>query len=377
MFQKKFIPISNSTFRQKEWTQSTSPQPATGLLIDQFSRQLSDLRISVTDRCNFRCTYCMPKEVFTKDYPYLAQTELLTFEEIVRIAKIFIRHGVTKIRLTGGEPLLRKNIEDLVSMLSQLRTVGGHKIDLAMTTNGALLARKARTLKEAGLDRITVSLDALDDTIFKQMNDVDFPVSTVLEGIQSAQEAGFSPLKINMVVKRGSNHHEIIPMARYFKDQPHILRFIEFMDVGNSNEWVQNQVLPSAEIMQILADAGMPLMALKAQNPNDTATRWRHLNAQGEIGFISSVSQAFCHSCSRIRLSTQGKAYTCLFASGGHDLRSLIRDPQYENDDQKLSQTIRQIWESRIDRYSAIRHENQTPIQHPDRKKIEMSYIGG
>lgn len=375
----KIIPILISPHRRKMWEQDQASidLKATGQLTDQLARPLEDLRISVTDRCNFRCTYCMPKEVFTKDYSYLPQTDILTFEEITHIAKVFIRHGVKKIRLTGGEPLLRKNIEDLVAMLSQLRTVNGQKIDLALTTNGALLSKKARALKEAGLDRITVSLDALDDTIFKQMNDVDFPVNTVLDGIHTASTVGFDSLKINMVVKRGVNHEQIVPMAQYFKDQAHELRFIEFMDVGTSNAWKLDQVVPSSEIIQLLNDAGMPLIAMAARSPSETAKRWKHQDSKGEIGFISSVSKAFCHNCSRIRLSTQGKAYTCLFAIGGHDLRSVIRDPQYENDDQKLSQTIRQIWESRIDRYSAIRHENQTRIQHRDRKKIEMSYIGG
>jgi cyclic pyranopterin phosphate synthase len=319
----------------------------------------------------------MPKEIFTKDYPYLAQTELLTFEEIVRIAKVFVSHGVKKIRLTGGEPLLRKNIEDLVAMLGQLRTVDGQKIDLALTTNGALLSKKARALKEAGLDRITVSLDALDDTIFKQMNDFDFPVNTVLDGIQSASEAGFGSLKINMVVKRGVNHEQIAPMARYFKDQAHELRFIEFMDVGTSNAWKLDQVMPSSEIIQLLNDAGMPLVAMDARSHSETAKRWKHQDSKGEIGFISSVSQAFCHTCSRIRLSTQGKIYTCLFATEGHDLRKIIRDHGAVDADQKLEQLIRLIWEDRTDQYSATRLDQSTSKGNADRKKIEMSYIGG
>lgn len=374
---RKTIPIAVESFQKQESSQAFAVAPPSGSLSDQFSRPLHDLRISVTDRCNFRCTYCMPKTVFTKDYPYLAQSELLTFEEIVRIARIFVSHGVKKIRLTGGEPLLRKNIEDLVSMLSQLRTTDGSKVDLAITTNGALLARKARALKDAGLDRITVSLDALDDAIFRKMNDVDFPVSTVLDGIRNASEAGFSSIKINMVVKRGLNHREIIPMARYFKDRAPILRFIEFMDVGTSNNWKPDQVYPSTQIIQDLNDAGMPLTALNAQYKSETSTRWKHQNSLGEIGFISSVSNAFCHSCSRIRLSTQGKIYTCLFASEGHDLRNLIRNSKHTNDDQKLEQLIQQVWERRTDRYSAIRHEQLIDNRDPTRKRIEMSYIGG
>ena len=375
----KIIPILISPFRKKQWEQDLASfgLHATGSLTDQFARPLQDLRISVTDRCNFRCTYCMPKAVFTKDYPYLAQTELLTFEEIVRIAKVFVSHGVKKIRLTGGEPLLRKNIEDLVAMLSQLRTVDDQKIDLALTTNGALLSKKARALKEAGLDRITVSLDALDDRIFKQMNDVDFPVNTVLDGIQSASEAGFESIKINMVVKRGVNHEQIVPMAQYFKDQVHELRFIEFMDVGTSNAWKLDQVVPSSEIIQLLNDTGMPLVAMDARSPNETAKRWKHQDSKGEIGFISSVSQAFCNTCSRIRLSTQGKIYTCLFATEGHDLRRIIRDHGAVDADQKLEQLIRLIWEDRTDRYSATRLEQTTNIGNIDSKKIEMSYIGG
>lgn len=375
----KIIPILISPFRKKQWEQDQASfaVAATGSPTDQFSRPLLDLRISVTDRCNFRCTYCMPKEVFTKDYPYLAQTELLTFEEIVRIAKTFVSHGVKKIRLTGGEPLLRKNIEDLVAMLSQLHTVDDQKIDLALTTNGALLSKKARALKEAGLDRITVSLDALDDTIFKQMNDVDFPVNAVLDGIHTASEVGFESIKINMVVKRGVNHEQIVPMAYYFKDQAHELRFIEFMDVGTSNAWKLDQVVPSSEIIQLLNDAGMPLIAMNARSPSETAKRWKHLDNKGEIGFISSVSQAFCHSCSRIRLSTQGKIYTCLFATEGHDLRRIIRDHGAVDADQKLERRIRLIWEDRTDRYSATRLEQSKNNGNIDSKKIEMSYIGG
>jgi cyclic pyranopterin phosphate synthase len=374
MMSKKIIPIIQTANHSDNWLATTQLQTATGSLFDTRQRPLQDLRISVTDRCNFRCTYCMPKEVFNKDYPYLPHGDLLSFEEILRIAQLFVAHGVRKIRLTGGEPLLRKNIEDLVAMLSALRTVDGEAIDLTLTTNGALLARKAQSLKDAGLSRITVSLDALDDAMFKRMNDVDFPVSDVLEGIQAASAAGFKDIKINMVVKGGTNDQEVIPMARYFKSSGHILRFIEYMDVGASNGWKLDEVIPSAEIIEKLEQAGMRLLPLGSQSASETATRWQHSDGQGEIGFISSVSQAFCHSCSRARLSTQGKLYTCLFASEGHDLRALLRHQQEGHVDQKLSHLIAQVWQTRGDHYSELRHQ-QTDLTQ--RKKIEMSYIGG
>lgn len=374
MMSKKIIPIIQTANHSHNWFAATPLQAPTGNLLDTRQRPLQDLRISVTDRCNFRCTYCMPKEIFNKDYPYLPHSDLLSFEEILRIAQLFVAHGVRKIRLTGGEPLLRKNIEDLVAMLSALRTVDGEAIDLTLTTNGALLARKAQALKEAGLSRITVSLDALDDAMFKRMNDVDFPVSDVLEGIQAASIAGFKNIKINMVVKGGTNNQEIIPMARYFKSSGHILRFIEYMDVGASNGWKLDEVVPSAEIIEQLKRAGMSLLPLESHSASETAARWQHSDGQGEIGFISSVSQAFCHSCSRARLSTQGKLYTCLFASEGHDLRALLRAPQEDQVDQKLSHAIAQVWQSRSDHYSELRHQ-QTDLTQ--RKKIEMSYIGG
>lgn len=351
-------------------------QEPNGELRDTLLRPLQDLRISVTDRCNFRCTYCMPKEVFTKDYAYLPQADLLSFEEILRLAKIFVAHGVSKIRLTGGEPLLRKNLENLVSMLSALKTADGEPVDLTLTTNAALLAKKAKNLKDAGLSRITVSLDALSDRIFKQMNDVDFPVEQVLEGIQAAEAAGFKKIKINMVVKKSVNAQEIIPMARYFKNTPHVLRFIEFMDVGSSNGWRLDEVIPSSDIIQSLAQADMPLIALKANSSSETAARYQHQDETGEIGFISSVSQAFCRDCSRARLSTQGMLYTCLFASQGHDLRLHLRNTDLADADLKIANLIRSIWQQRHDRYSELRsiaNQNSTTT----RQKIEMSYIGG
>src|SRR5437870_4088906 len=335
----------------------------TGLLADTRGRTLRDLRISVTDRCNFRCVYCMPKDVFGRDYPFLRQTDLLTFEEITRLARIFKAHGVQKIRLTGGEPLLRKHLERLVEML---KDVGD--IDLTLTTNGALLGHKARELKIAGLSRVTVSLDALDDGIFRAMNDVDFPVAKVLEGIDAAADAGLAPIKINMVVKRGVNEREILPMARRFKSSGHILRFIEYMDVGHTNGWRMDDVVPSAEVLRIIG-AELPLEPIDPNYTGEVAERWRYADASGEIGVISSVTQAFCRDCTRARLSTEGKLYTCLFATQGSDLRGLLRNG---SSDERISDTIAAIWLQRGDRYSEIRSEQTAALP-----KIEMSYIGG
>ena len=356
-----------------------SRMPATGRVSDTLGRHLRDLRISVTDRCNFRCGYCMPKEVFDKDYAYLPHSALLSFEEIVRIAQQFVNHGVQKIRLTGGEPLLRKNIEVLVEKLAALRTTDGSPLDLTLTTNGALLARKARALKAAGLHRVTVSLDGLDDSVFRAMNDVDFPVADVLDGIHAAQEAGLGPIKVNMVVKRGTNDQEIIPMARHFKGSGIVLRFIEYMDVGATNGWRMDDVMPSAEVIQRL-QAELPLVALEPSSPGETAQRWGYADATGahdqsagEIGVISSVTQAFCSDCNRARLSTEGQLYLCLFASQGYDLRSLIRSQS--NDDQ-LASAIAQIWHTRSDRYSELRSA-LPPDTGSAIRRVEMSYIGG
>ncbi|MBY0572622.1 MAG: GTP 3',8-cyclase MoaA [Undibacterium sp.] len=356
---------------------SSNPPPAPfdaslGEPRDRLNRPLQDLRISITDRCNFRCTYCMPKDVFHKNYAFLPHHELLSFEEILRLAKVFVELGVRKIRLTGGEPLLRKDVEDLVAKLSQLTGPQGEKITLALTTNGALLARKASVLKAAGLDRITVSLDALDDTIFRRMNDVDFPVAEVLRGIQAAQAVGFENIKINMVVQKGVNDQEIIPMARFFKERSAILRFIEYMDVGCSNGWKLDQVIPSSEILQRLQQAKLQLLPLTANNASETAKRWQYADGNGEIGFISSVSQSFCQDCSRARVSTQGKMYTCLFAATGADLRTLLRDPELGKDDHALTDRIAQVWQNRDDRYSELR-----TLQTEPKAKVEMSYIGG
>ncbi len=352
---------------------------ASGLLSDQLGRPLRDLRISVTDRCNFRCSYCMPKEVFNKDYPYLPHHSLLSFEEITRLARLFVAHGVHKIRLTGGEPLLRKNLELLIEQLAALRTVDGQALDLTLTTNGSLLARKARALKAAGLQRVTVSLDGLNDSVFRRMNDVDFPVAEVLEGIEAAREAGLAPIKVNMVVKRGTNEHEILPMARHFKGTGIVLRFIEYMDVGATNGWRMDEVLPSAEVIKLL-QTELPLMPLEHSAVGETAERWgyaddngQHAEHAGEIGVISSVTQAFCHDCNRARLSTEGKLYLCLFASQGHDLRALLRGGASDED---IASAIGHIWQGRSDRYSELR-SSLAPDTGGGARRVEMSYSGG
>ena len=367
----------------------TNPVTPSGLLADTRGRPLRDLRISVTDRCNFRCSYCMPKEVFDNDYSYLPHAALLSFEEITRLARLFLAHGVRKIRLTGGEPLLRRNIEFLVAQLAGLRTADGQQPELTLTTNGSLLARKAVALKDAGLQRVTVSLDALDDAVFKQMNDVDFPVAEVLRGIEAARRAGFGhtdssgtsgsagALKVNMVVKRGTNHQQIVPMARHFRGTGVILRLIEYMDVGATNGWQMHEVMPSADVVQLLQQE-FALVPLQATMPGETAQRWGYANAQGqhnpalgEIGVISSVTQAFCSDCNRARLSTQGHLYLCLFASQGHDLRSLLRSGATDAD---IASAIGNVWHGRSDRYSELRTEATPP---EPRSRVEMSYIGG
>ncbi len=341
---------------------------ATGRVADRLDRRLRDLRISVTDRCNFRCTYCMPKEVFDKNYRFLPHAELLTFEEITRLARLFIEHGVEKVRLTGGEPLLRKDLEKLIEMLAGLKTRAGKPLDLTLTTNGSILARKARSLAAAGLKRITVSLDALDDATFRRMNDVNFPVRDVLAGIDAAHAAGLAPVKINMVVKRGVNDHEILPMACHFRSSGHILRFIEFMDVGSTNGWRMDDVVPSAEVIRRI-DAEFPVEPVDPNYPGEVAERWRYRDGRGEIGVISSVTQAFCRDCTRARLSTEGRLYLCLFAQRGYDLRSLVRGGAT---DAQISTAIGQIWSQRADRYSELRSEATVALP-----KVEMSYIGG
>jgi cyclic pyranopterin phosphate synthase len=369
----KVIPVADYRSMQSAPAIPAMLESPDGLLADTLARPLRDLRISVTDRCNFRCVYCMPKEVFDKDYAFLPHSALLSFEEITRVASLFVAHGVEKIRLTGGEPLLRKNLENLVAMLRALRTPDGRELDLTLTTNGSLLARKAQALKDAGLNRVTVSLDALDDATFRRMNDVDFSVADVLRGIDAAHQAGLGPVKVNMVVKGGMNDQEIIPMARHFKDTPTILRFIEYMDVGASNGWKMDEVIPSAEVVRRIA-AVMPLEPIGANYAGETAARWRYCDGGGEVGMISSVTQAFCHDCSRARLSTEGKLYTCLFATSGHDLRALLREGR---SDAEISTAVAHVWRARADRYSELRTDNTDGLAPASRKKVEMSYIGG
>jgi len=344
------------------------PVAADGSGRDRLGRPLRDLRISVTDRCNFRCTYCMPKEIFDRDYRFLPHAELLSFEEIARMARVFIDLGVEKIRLTGGEPLLRKDIEKLVALLARFSTPDGRALDLTLTTNGSILARKARALADAGLRRLTVSLDALDEDVFRRMNDVDFPVAEVLQGIDAAAAAGLAPIKVNMVVRRGVNEHQVLPMARYIKERGHVLRFIEFMDVGSSNGWRLDDVVPAAEILADI-DREMPLAGLDANYRGEVAERWRYRDGGGEIGVIASVTQAFCRDCTRARLSTEGRLYLCLFADRGYDLRGPLRAGA---SDAELGERVARIWQERADRYSEIRGAAGTP-----RRKIEMSYIGG
>lgn len=369
---EKIIPIADMRALRPALAVPALAGAPTGQLADALGRPLHDLRISVTDRCNFRCVYCMPKEVFDKDYAYLPHGDLLSFEEITRVARLFIAHGVEKIRLTGGEPLLRKHLERLVEMLRSLSTPSGRPLDLTLTTNGSLLARKARALKDAGLDRVTVSLDALDDAVFRRMNDVDFSVADVLHGLDAAHAAGLGPIKVNMVVKRGSNEDQILPMARHFKGSPFILRFIEYMDVGASNGWNMTDVIPSAELARRIG-AELPLAPVAANYSGETAARWRYLDGGGEVGFISSVTQAFCHDCTRMRLSTEGKLYTCLFATQGHDLRALLRGGR---SDAEISGAVAQLWGARADRYSEMRSvDSAAPAGGA--KKVEMSYIGG
>ncbi|MFL6707310.1 MAG: GTP 3',8-cyclase MoaA [Massilia sp.] len=358
--------------RQRAMTVPGTLETPIGRVDDALGRPLHDLRISVTDRCNFRCVYCMPKEVFDKDYAYLPHSALLSFEEITRIASIFIAHGVEKIRLTGGEPLLRKDLERLIGMLAALPTPSGRPLDLTLTTNGSLLARKARALKDAGLNRVTVSLDALDDAVFKRMNDVDFAVADVLRGIDAAHAVGLGPIKINMVVKGGMNDQEILPMARHFKDTPYILRFIEYMDVGASNGWNMQEVIPSAQVVERIS-AEMPLLPIDPNYTGETASRWRYADGSGEVGMISSVTQSFCKDCSRARLSTEGQLYTCLFATRGHDLRGLLRAGR---SDAEIAGAVAHLWRARADRYSDTRTQN-TPGTEGSAKRVEMSYIGG
>ncbi len=334
-------------------------------ITDALNRPLRDLRISVTDRCNFRCTYCMPKEVFGRDYVFVPQAELLTFEEITRLARIFVAHGVEKIRLTGGEPLVRRDIEKVVTMLASVEGLR----DLTMTTNGSLVTRdKARALKDAGLKRLTVSLDSLRDDVFMSMNDVGVPVSVVLDAIEHAAAAGLTPVKIDMVVKRGVNEQSILEMAEHFRGSGHILRFIEYMDVGTTNGWRMEDVVPAKEVIAEI-NAAWPIEPAEANYFGEVAERWRYKDGAGEIGVISSVTQPFCDSCTRLRLSADGRLYTCLFGVFGHDFRKLLREG---SSDEEIGAALRSLWSVRADRYSEVRSEETIHLQ-----KVEMSRIGG
>jgi GTP 3',8-cyclase len=331
-------------------------------LLDTFGRPLETLRVSITDRCNFRCVYCMPKEVFGRDYAFLDRKELLTLEEIERVVRVFAQLGVRTVRITGGEPLVRRNVEHLVELLAAIPD-----LELALTTNGSLLPQKAAALAAAGLDRVTVSLDSMDDHAFKALNDVDFPVSRVLEGIDAAEAAGLR-VKVNAVVKRGANDDGIVALAERFRGTPHTLRFIEYMDVGSSNGWRLDDVVPAAEIVERIG-AAWPLEALPLARPDDTSRRWRYRDGAGQIGVIASVTKPFCGGCSRARLSAEGKLYTCLFAQKGHDLREILRNGA---SDDELALSIRGVWHTRSDRYSDLRTAETAALP-----KVEMSYIGG
>jgi len=339
-----------------------APPFAGGPLADTRGRPMRDLRISVTDRCNFRCVYCMPREVFDAGHEFLPHTAILSFEEIARLARVFVDLGVRKIRLTGGEPLVRKQLHRLVGMLA------GLPAEITLTTNGSLLARQAKALKQAGLHRVTVSLDSLDEATFQAMNDADFPVARVIEGIETAAAEGLAPVKINMVVKRGTNDADIVAMAERWRGTGHIVRFIEYMDVGSSNGWRMDDVVPSAEVVRRISQR-WPLEPVDPNYPGEVAERWRYADGAGEVGVISSVTQAFCSSCNRMRLSTEGSLYTCLFAQSGHDLKALVRGGAT---DDEIRNEIAAVWQARADRYSEIRTAQTSSL-----KKVEMSYIGG
>ncbi len=346
---------------------TTSPTPASPegpvTLVDRLGRPLRDLRISVTDRCNFRCRYCMPREIFGPDFAFLPRTEILSFEEITRLARVFASHGVRKIRLTGGEPTLRAELPKLIEMLAEIPD-----LDIAMTTNGSLLTQLARPLAAAGLKRVTVSLDSLDDEVFRAMNDVNFPVAKVLEGLDAADAAGLGPIKVNAVVKRGVNDHTIVDLARFIKERGYILRYIEYMDVGSSNGWRLDDVVPGAEVVEMISRE-LPLEPAAPNYRGEVAKRWRYADGSGEVGVITSVTQPFCGDCSRARISAEGQLYTCLFAMQGTDFREALRAGAT---DEEIGRLLRSVWEVRDDRYSEQRSENTRGI-----RRVEMSYIGG
>ncbi len=347
---------------------SAASDAAPHAVTDLLGRPLHDLRISVTDRCNFRCTYCMPKEIFGPDFAFLPRDQVLSFEEIERLARAFVALGAEKLRITGGEPLVRRDLPVLIGMLAAIRRRDGEPLDLTLTTNGSALRRLAVPLRDAGLQRVTVSLDSLDDATFAAMNGVDFPVDKVLDGIAAAQEAGLGPIKINMVVRRGMNETSIVPMARWARDTGVILRFIEYMDVGHTNGWRMDDVVPASEVVAAI-DAELPLEALPAQYRGEVATRWRYRDGSGEVGVIASVSQPFCGDCTRARISAEGKLYTCLFSADGHDLRAVVRGPAT---DDELREAIARVWRVRDDRYSDLR-----TAATADLPRVEMFAMGG
>ncbi|MEA2537530.1 MAG: 3,8-cyclase [Chloroflexota bacterium] len=340
------------------------PEP----VLDRLGRRVHDLRISVTDRCNFRCTYCMPREVYGRDFAFLPRDQVLTFEEIDRLARVFVAEGVEKLRITGGEPLVRRDLPDLIAMLAQIRRPDGGPVDLTMTTNGSALRSLAPALRASGLGRVTVSLDSLDEPTFRAMNGVDYPVARVLDGIAAANEAGFGPIKINMVVRRGINEASIVPMARWARAEGHVLRFIEYMDVGHSNGWRLDEVVPAAEIVAAIS-AELPLQPLPANYPGEVADRWSYVDGDGEVGVIASVTAPFCGACTRARISADGQLYTCLFAVKGTDLRGVIRGGA---SDAELAAAIRAVWSVRTDRYSELRSEATA-----DLPRVEMFAMGG
>jgi len=338
-------------------------------VLDKLNRPLRDLRISVTDRCNFRCVYCMPREVFGPGYAFVPRKDLLTLEEIARVAQVFASLGMRKVRITGGEPLIRRNLEHLIEMIDATEGVE----DISLTTNGSMLTSvRAASLKQAGLKRLTISLDALDDATFKRINDVDYPASRVLDGIDNARAAGFADIKVNAVVRRGFNEHAVLDLVKHFRHSGCIVRFIEYMDVGETNGWNLDDVIPAAELVDRI-DALYPLEAVSPNYPGEVAKRWRYRDGAGEIGFITSVTQSFCGDCSRARLSAVGELYTCLFGTQGHDLRSLLRSGA---DDAQLLQAVSEIWQERADRYSELR-ATATPVPLTGQAKVEMSHIGG
>jgi cyclic pyranopterin phosphate synthase len=353
----KVIPI-----RASAAAKAAAPPFSGDSLADTRGRPMRDLRISVTDRCNFRCTYCMPREVFDAGYKFLPHDAILSFEEIARLARVFVGLGVEKIRLTGGEPLVRRDVPRLIQLLAPLGA------ELTLTTNGSLLSKHAVALKKAGLQRVTVSLDSLDDATFRAMNDAEFPVAKVIEGIEAAAAAGLEPIKINMVVKRGVNDGGIVQMAERWRGSGHIVRFIEFMDVGSTNGWRMDDVVPSAEVVRRIGER-WKLEPVGANYPGEVAERWRYVDGGGEVGVISSVTQAFCSTCTRMRLSTEGSLYTCLFAQSGHDLKGLLRGGA---SDDEIRNEIAAVWKIRSDRYSELRTAETARA-----KKVEMSYIGG